>query len=212
MKHNITVKLATAGQTTHTVLHLSRNALHVTILHGVWGHVWPCDFTNRSTKPRAASSTRREESLAQKDAEIGRLQKLAAELKAQHAGAPAAATAHAGRHATPVESGEDFLKPLANMSPVVPIAMQEQTQPLPSFQAPSQVLSAEEQEQLAHVEAKRFEWEQRCVAAEQRLQMLQQQLTESSKRYGSDISSLEVEIAKKDARIKELEFLMKQHE
>ena len=48
--------------------------------------------------------------------------------------------------------------------------------------------------------------------------MLQQQLTESSKRsfasneslkgvsfarYGSDISSLEVEIAKKDARIKE---------
>ena len=90
--------------------------------------------------------------------------------------------------------------------------MQEQTQPLPSFQAPSQVLSADEQEQLAHVEAKRFEWEQRCVAAEQRLQMLQQQLTESSKRYGSDISSLEVEIAKKDARIKELEFLMKQHE
>ena len=152
------------------------------------------------------------QSLAQKDAEIGRLQKLAAELKAQHAGAPAAATAHAGRHATPVESGEDFLKPLANMSPVVPIAMQEQTQPLPSFQAPSQVLSAEEQEQLAHVEAKRFEWEQRCVAAEQRLQMLQQQLTGSSKRYGSDISSLEVEIAKKDARIKELEFLMKQHE
>lgn len=150
------------------------------------------------------------QSLAQKDAEIGRLQKLAAELKAQHAGAPAA-TAHV-RHATPVESGEDFPKPLANMAPVVPIAMQEQTQPLPSFQAPSQVLSADEQEELAHVEAKRFEWEQRCVAAEQRLQMLQQQLTESSKRYGSDISSLEVEIAKKDARIKELEFLMKQHE
>lgn len=143
------------------------------------------------------------QSLAQKDAEIGRLQKLAAELKA-HAGAPAAAHV---RHATPVESGEDFRK-----APVVPIAMQEQTQPLPSFQAPNQVLSADEQEQLAHVEAKRFEWEQRCVAAEQRLQMLQQQLTESSKRYGSDISSLEVEIAKKDARIKELEFLMKQHE
>lgn len=153
------------------------------------------------------------QSLAQKDAEISRLQKLAAELKAQHA-APAApaATAHAVRHATPVESGDDFRKPLANIAPVLPVAMQEQTQPLPSFQAPSQVLSAEEQEQLAHVEAKRFEWEQRCVAAEQRLQMLQQQLTESSKRYGSDISSLEVEIAKKDARIKELEFLMKQHE
>ena len=153
------------------------------------------------------------QSLAQKDAEISQLQKLAAELKAQHA-APAApaATAHAVRHATPVESGDDFRKPLANMAPVLPVAMQQQTQPLPSYQAPSQVVSAEEQEQLAHVEAKRFEWEQRCVAAEQRLQMLQQQLTESSKRYGSDISSLEVEIAKKDARIKELEFLMKQHE
>eukprot|EP00438_Fugacium_kawagutii_P030526 Skav213654 [mRNA] locus=scaffold2012:399619:400431:- [translate_table: standard] len=122
-------------------------------------------------------------SLAQKDAEIIRLQKLAAELKANSEG-----------------DADEFRRP---GGPEISDARPSQI---------SQALSAAEQEQLAHVEAKRFEWEQRCVAAEQRLQMLQQQLTESSKRYGSDISSLEVEIAKKDARIKELEFLVKQHE
>ena len=153
------------------------------------------------------------QSLAQKDAEIARLQKLAAELKAN----------------AEIGETEDFRKPMAPMvAPMAPGApmvapmgsqmVQEHVPQVPTSQTPTQVtqvtqvaqvLSPEEQEQLAHVEAKRFEWEQRCVAAEQRLQMLQQQLTESSRRYGADISRLEVEIAKKDARIKELEFLAK---
>ncbi|CAE7027884.1 CCDC33 [Symbiodinium sp. CCMP2592] len=111
--------------------------------------------------------------LAEKDAEITRLQKVAASLKMNN-----------------VEVGEETV--------------------LPSSSPGTAALSAEEQEQLAHLEAKRFEWEQRCAAAEQRLQVLQQQLTESSKRYGAEISSLEVEIAKKDARIKEFEFLQRQ--
>lgn len=111
--------------------------------------------------------------LAEKDAEITRLQKVAASLKMND-----------------VEVGEETV--------------------LPSSSPGTAALSAEEQEQLAHLEAKRFEWEQRCAAAEQRLQVLQQQLTESSKRYGAEISSLEVEIAKKDARIKELEYLQRQ--
>jgi len=111
--------------------------------------------------------------LAEKDAEITRLQKVAASLKMNN-----------------VEAGEETVVPLSSPG--------------------TAALSAEEQEQLAHLEAKRFEWEQRCAAAEQRLQVLQQQLTESSKRYGAEISSLEVEIAKKDARIKELEFLQRQ--
>lgn len=75
------------------------------------------------------------------------------------------------------------------------------------------VSSPELQRERQHFEdqdAKRFEWEQRCQAAEHRLQMLQQQLTESSKRYGGEISSLRVEVAKRDARIMELEFLLRE--
>ncbi|CAE7674961.1 CCDC33 [Symbiodinium pilosum] len=113
--------------------------------------------------------------LAEKDAEIARLQKVATTLKA-----------------SPADTVQETV--------------------LPSTAPDTAALSAEEQEQLAHLEAKRFEWEQRCAAAEQRLQMLQQQLTESSKRYGAQISTLEVEIAKKDARIKELEYLLRQQE
>jgi len=62
---------------------------------------------------------------------------------------------------------------------------------------------------LNDLEAKRLDWEQKCKAAEQRLQMLQRQLTESSKKYGSEISDYKVEIAKKDAHILELEYLLK---
>eukprot|EP00933_Yihiella_yeosuensis_P083494 TRINITY_DN9772_c0_g1_i1.p1 TRINITY_DN9772_c0_g1~~TRINITY_DN9772_c0_g1_i1.p1 ORF type:complete len:694 (-),score=147.34 TRINITY_DN9772_c0_g1_i1:62-1930(-) len=61
--------------------------------------------------------------------------------------------------------------------------------------------------QRLDLETKRQEWEQRCQQAENRVQSLQQQLSESSKRYGAEISNLQVENAKKDARIKELEFL-----
>jgi len=148
------------------------------------------------------------QSLAQKDAEIARLQKLAGQLRD-------------GR----MERTEE-MHPLNDLhdlhdhqrvqhevrQPLVPQDVQVNRSQVSQVSQVTQALSPAEQEQLAHIEAKRFEWEQRCVAAEQRLQMLQQQLTESSKRYGSDISSLEVEIAKKDARIKELEFLVKQHE
>ncbi|CAJ1460771.1 unnamed protein product [Effrenium voratum] len=129
--------------------------------------------------------------LAQKDAEIDRLKSMAAELKTGVV--PRASHASYILDEVPESSAADPVEK-------------------PHAQPAHAALSAEEQEQLAHVEAKRFEWEQRCLAAEQRLQMLQQQLTDSSKRYGSDISTLEVEIAKKDARIKELEFLMRQHE
>mmetsp|Transcript_28443 Transcript_28443/g.75354 ORF Transcript_28443/g.75354 Transcript_28443/m.75354 type:complete len:277 (-) Transcript_28443:80-910(-) len=68
---------------------------------------------------------------------------------------------------------------------------------------------ARERQNLEDQEAKRLEWEQRCQAAEHRLQMLQHQLTESSKKYGSEISALRVEVAKRDARILELEFLLR---
>merc|ERR1712060_694337 len=57
---------------------------------------------------------------------------------------------------------------------------------------------------LAELESTRAEWEQRCTAAEHRLQMLQMQLTESSRRYGGEISTLTVEVAKRDAKIVEL--------
>ena len=148
------------------------------------------------------------QSLAQKDAEIARLQKLAGQLRD-------------GR--TERMERTEEMHPLNDLhdlhehervqhevrQPLVPQDVQVNRSQVSQV---TQALSPAEQEQLAHIEAKRFEWEQRCVAAEQRLQMLQQQLTESSKRYGSDISSLEVEIAKKDARIKELEFLVKQHQ
>ena len=129
-------------------------------------------------------------SLAQKEAEIARLQRMATELKQKESGV-------AGDEARFVPPHVPEPRLSTSVAPAV-------------APAAHQSLSEAEQEQLAHVEAKRFEWEQRCVAAEQRLQMLQQQLTESSKKYGADISSLEVEIAKKDARIKELEFLMRQ--
>jgi len=67
-------------------------------------------------------------------------------------------------------------------------------------------------DKLNDLEAKKLEWEQKCRAAEQRLQMIQQQLTESSKRYGSQISDHKVEIARQEARIMELEFLLKRKE
>merc|ERR1712087_77605 len=69
-----------------------------------------------------------------------------------------------------------------------------------------------ERQRLAELEATRLDWEQRCTAAEHRLQMLQQQLGDSSKRYGGEISNLQVEIAKRDARIVELEYLLKERE
>jgi len=71
---------------------------------------------------------------------------------------------------------------------------------------------SKEQQRLNDVEANRLDWEHRCVAAEHRMQMLQQQLTESSKRYGTEISALQVEIAKRDASILEMEYLLKERE
>lgn len=68
---------------------------------------------------------------------------------------------------------------------------------------------AVEQKRLSGLEDARLEWEQRCVAAEHRLSMLQQQLTESSKRYGGEITALQVDVAKRDAKILELEHLLK---
>eukprot|EP00928_Gymnodinium_smaydae_P030459 TRINITY_DN22650_c0_g1_i2.p1 TRINITY_DN22650_c0_g1~~TRINITY_DN22650_c0_g1_i2.p1 ORF type:complete len:1049 (-),score=304.06 TRINITY_DN22650_c0_g1_i2:54-3200(-) len=62
----------------------------------------------------------------------------------------------------------------------------------------------------ADLERERLEWEQRCTAAEQRWRMLQQQLTDSSRRYGAEIATLKVEVAKRDASIKELEYLLKE--
>ena len=143
-------------------------------------------------------------SLAQKDAEISRLQKLASELQAK-----SASGASDGRFRLQ-EPREGFQGPVGPSAPAAPAPVAAVSAVSPAADPVPHALSEAEQEQLAHVEAKRFEWEQRCLAAEQRLQMLQQQLTESSKKYGSDISRLEVEIAKKDARIKELEFLMRQ--
>merc|ERR1719359_1167035 len=78
----------------------------------------------------------------------------------------------------------------------------------PTRGAPSPELEVE-QRRLSELEETRLEWEQRCVAAEHRLSMLQQQLTDSSKRYGGEITSLQVEVAKRDAKILELEFLLK---
>jgi len=69
---------------------------------------------------------------------------------------------------------------------------------------------ASEQRRVAQLEENRLEWEQRCTAAENRLQMLQQQVSESSKKYGGEISSLTVELARRDARILELEYLLTQ--
>merc|ERR1712039_161804 len=69
---------------------------------------------------------------------------------------------------------------------------------------------ARERARLEELEARRLEWEQRCQSAENRVQVLQQQLTETSKRYGAEISSLRVEVAKRDARIMELEFLARE--
>lgn len=70
----------------------------------------------------------------------------------------------------------------------------------------------QEQKRLQELEDSRLEWEQRCMAAEHRIQTLQQQLKEASRRYGGEISSLKVEIAKRDARVLELEFLLKERE
>jgi len=71
---------------------------------------------------------------------------------------------------------------------------------------------AREQQKLDEAEERRFEWEQRCQAAEQRLQMLQQQLSESSRKYGGERATLQTEVAKRDARILELEFLLREQE
>eukprot|EP00927_Polykrikos_kofoidii_P008378 TRINITY_DN13477_c0_g1_i2.p1 TRINITY_DN13477_c0_g1~~TRINITY_DN13477_c0_g1_i2.p1 ORF type:complete len:1072 (-),score=263.88 TRINITY_DN13477_c0_g1_i2:150-3365(-) len=67
---------------------------------------------------------------------------------------------------------------------------------------------AEERRRLREMEESRAEWEQRCGAAEQRVQMLQLQLGQSSKKYGSEISGLKVDVARRDAKILELEHLL----
>lgn len=55
--------------------------------------------------------------------------------------------------------------------------------------------------------AKVTEWAHRCQAAEDRLQGVQQQLVESSKRHAAELSAMRVEVAKRDARVLELEVL-----
>eukprot|EP00932_Pfiesteria_piscicida_P003425 SRR837773.13335.p1 GENE.SRR837773.13335~~SRR837773.13335.p1 ORF type:complete len:469 (+),score=82.06 SRR837773.13335:74-1408(+) len=69
---------------------------------------------------------------------------------------------------------------------------------------------ARERANLEEQASRALDWEQRCQAAEHRLQMLQHQVTESSKRYGAEISALKVEVAKRDARVMELEFLLRE--
>jgi hypothetical protein len=69
----------------------------------------------------------------------------------------------------------------------------------------------EERRRLGELQDSRIEWEERCIAAEQRLSMLQQQLVDSSKRYGGEIITLQVEIAKRDAKVLELEFMLQEH-
>ncbi|CAE8585620.1 unnamed protein product, partial [Polarella glacialis] len=83
--------------------------------------------------------------------------------------------------------------------------------------APPQELSrpqadGAEQQRLQDLESHLQDWEQKCQAAEHRLQMLQRQLTESSRRYGAEITDLKVTIAKRDARIMELEYLLDQRD
>jgi len=67
---------------------------------------------------------------------------------------------------------------------------------------------ARERHRLDDFEGQRLEWERRCQAAEDRLRGVQQQLVESSKKYGAELSNLRVEVAKRDARIMELETLL----
>mmetsp|Transcript_72936 Transcript_72936/g.152262 ORF Transcript_72936/g.152262 Transcript_72936/m.152262 type:complete len:467 (+) Transcript_72936:296-1696(+) len=67
---------------------------------------------------------------------------------------------------------------------------------------------AQDRARLEAAEAKRYEWEQRSQASESRLQVLQRQLEESGRRYGAELSSLRVDLAKRDARISELELML----
>eukprot|EP00929_Paragymnodinium_shiwhaense_P088267 TRINITY_DN48556_c0_g1_i1.p1 TRINITY_DN48556_c0_g1~~TRINITY_DN48556_c0_g1_i1.p1 ORF type:complete len:1103 (-),score=317.49 TRINITY_DN48556_c0_g1_i1:83-3391(-) len=70
------------------------------------------------------------------------------------------------------------------------------------------VRAEQESQRLKELEESRIAWEQRCMAAEQRLQMIQSRIDESSRKYGGEIASLKVEVAKRDAKILELEYLL----
>lgn len=69
---------------------------------------------------------------------------------------------------------------------------------------------AREHRRLEEMEAAKGEWENKCNSAEQRMNMLHKQLTESSRKYGAEISALKVEVAKRDAQIKEFIYILGQ--
>eukprot|EP00397_Hematodinium_sp_SG-2012_P050826 GEMP01059268.1.p1 GENE.GEMP01059268.1~~GEMP01059268.1.p1 ORF type:complete len:189 (+),score=46.88 GEMP01059268.1:270-836(+) len=60
-------------------------------------------------------------------------------------------------------------------------------------------------QKLDLVEGEIFEWKQKCNAMENRVQVMEHQLLENSKQYGREISNLKVLIAKRDARVLELQ-------
>lgn len=68
---------------------------------------------------------------------------------------------------------------------------------------------AGEQSQLIELRAARLEWEQRCLDVEKRVRILEQHLIKSSHSSGAELSTLRLEIAKRNAKIAELEFLSK---
>lgn len=69
--------------------------------------------------------------------------------------------------------------------------------------------AAESQVKLGDLEAEKFQWKQRCEAVEQRLHTMERQLSENSRHYGQQISDLKLEIAKREARVLELELTLK---
>jgi chromosome segregation ATPase len=69
----------------------------------------------------------------------------------------------------------------------------------------SQKRDKDAEQKLDDMEMEKTEWQQKCQRLEQRLQMMEKQLTENSKQYGKEISNLKVEIAKRDAKVIELE-------
>jgi len=58
---------------------------------------------------------------------------------------------------------------------------------------------------LDELEGEKLEWKQKCGAMENRLKTMELQLIENSKQYGRELSTLKVQIAKKDSLILQLQ-------
>lgn len=65
--------------------------------------------------------------------------------------------------------------------------------------------SGSSSQKLELLEGEKLDWKQRCSAMESRVQSLENQLLENSRQYGRELSTLKLQIAKKDAQVLELQ-------